>query len=100
MWDMAINLSPAYHTATAATTPYLIWVAAIEEVLTAHGVSGDWLRDAAQRGRFIRYYHAGEPAWMAADALYQFWLGVARAAREDADGLSSIRKAARNARTI
>jgi hypothetical protein len=95
---MVNKLSPGYHSATAVTTPYLIWVSAIEEVLVANGVSGEWLREPAQRGRFVRYYHAGEAAWMAADALYQFWLGIARAAREDADGFSHIRKAARHAR--
>jgi hypothetical protein len=92
---MVNNLSPAYHSATATTTPYLFWVAAIEEALVANGVSGEWLRESAQRDRFVRYYHAGESAWMAADTLHQFWLGIARAAREDADGFSHIRKAAR-----
>lgn len=94
---MANSLSPAYHAATAATTPYLIWVSVIEEALTTHGVSGEWLREPSQRGRFMRYYHAGEAAWMAADALYQFWVGVQRAERESRDGLSYIRKAARDA---
>jgi hypothetical protein len=94
---MEINLSPAYITATATTTPLIIWVSAIEEVLCKNGVSGDWLREPTQRGRMIRYYHAGEAAWMAADSLYQFWLGVARASREGQDGMNHIR-AARNAR--
>lgn len=89
------SFSPAFHSATAATTPYLHWVAAIEEVLNAHGVCGEWLREPAQRGRLIRYYHAGEAAWMAADALYQFWVGAQRAEREDHDGRELLRAAHR-----
>jgi hypothetical protein len=94
--DNMMNASNA--PATCATTPYLIWCSVIEEVLCGHGVSGDWLREPTQRGRMLRYYHAGEPAWMACDSLFQFWKGVARAAREDQDGMNHIRKAARNAR--
>ncbi len=92
---MVMNISPAYRSATATTTPYLLWVAAIEEVLTSHGVRGEWLREPAQRGRFIRYYHAGEQAWMAADALYQFWVGTQRAEREAHDGRGALRSAYR-----
>lgn len=95
---MAIILSPLYHSVTAATTPYLYWVAAIEDVLVAHGVCAEWLREPAQRGRFIRYYHAGEAAWMAADSLWQFWQGVQRAERESRDGFDFLRKAVRDAR--
>jgi hypothetical protein len=73
-------------------------VSAIDEVLTGHGVRGEWLREPAQRGRFIRYYHAGEPAWMAADSIYQFWVGTQRAERESQDGFVFLRKAARDAR--
>jgi hypothetical protein len=86
---------PAHNApATCATTPYLIWTAVIEEVLCNHGVRGDWLREPQQRGRMMRYYHAGEPAWIACDALFRFWRGVERATREDQDGMDHIRKAA------
>ena len=79
--------------ATRENTHSLLWVSAIHEVLCNHGVSGDWLRESPQRERLFRYYHAGEPAGMAADALYQFWLGHERAKREDADGMNCLRSA-------
>lgn len=76
--------------ATRDTTPWHIWHAAVIEIA---GVSVDEAR-AAARARIQSWYQAGEPAWMAADALLAFVRGARGAARED-DGREAIRAAHR-----
>lgn len=78
--------------------PFIHWAHAIELAAIESGVSAEWLRAPRQRERLNRYYTAGEPAWMALDSMRQFWAGVLRAEREDADGFTAIRRAARDAR--
>jgi hypothetical protein len=84
--------------ATGQTMNFLHWAHAIELAAIELGVSAEWLREPKQRERLNRYYVAGEPAWMALDSIDQFWRGVQRASREDADGFGHIRAAAKAAR--
>lgn len=76
--------------ATKRTTPYLHWR---DAVVGASGAPAEWTREPHQRGWLLRTYDAGEPVWMAADALVQFWRGQQRADREDRDGLAVLRSA-------
>jgi hypothetical protein len=82
-------------TVTRSTAPFLIWREAVIGALVADGVTGEWLREAQQRERLSRAWSSGEPVWMAVDAMRQFWAGVARANREDADGFTHLREAIR-----
>lgn len=86
------------HSATQATTPRHFWLHAVSVALAAKGVDMEWLRESAQHERLVRYYNAGEAAWMAIDTMAQFWAGKQRADREDADGFAHIMRAARAAR--
>lgn len=61
-------------------------------VLIATKESYEWLRESVQRERLNRAYNNGEPAWMAADAMRQFWQGKLRADREDQDGHELLMK--------
>jgi hypothetical protein len=83
------------HNATGQTMNFLHWSHAIELAAIELGISAEWLREPQQRERLNRYHAAGEPAWMALDSMRQFWEGVQRARREDADGFSHIRAAAK-----
>lgn len=88
-------ISHPHATATRDTTPWHIWHAAVYEIA---GVSVEEGRAAATRARIERWYQAGEPAWMAADALLAFVRGARQAARED-DGRAAIRAAHRRSRS-
>lgn len=85
----------AYRDATESTCPRHFWMHAVSVELVRLGVSTEWLREVQQRNRLVRYYNAGEAAWMAVDTMVQFWRGKQRAEREDADGFAAIRRAAR-----
>lgn len=85
-------------TMTSATTPRHLWMDTVTTAAIALGIGPEWLRESQQRGRLNRYYSAGEPAWMAVDAIRQFWSGLQRAAIADQDGLGAIRAAVKGAR--
>jgi hypothetical protein len=76
--------------ATKATMPCHIWMHEVEAAAIAAGVSGDWLRESEQRARMNRYQSAGEPVWMAADSMIQFWQGRQAAAKDDSESLRRI----------
>jgi hypothetical protein len=94
----ALTLGDHAAKATRETMPCHIWMCSVEDAVIALGVSGDWLREPRQRERMNRAHSAGEPVWMAADAILQFWTGEQRAKRVDDDGMGHIRAAARRAK--
>jgi hypothetical protein len=67
----------AEHGNTRETTPRHIWM---HEVITLASVSIDDMERYFTRARLNRAYYAGEPVWMAADAVSQF---VCTGKRED-----------------
>lgn len=80
---------------TKATMPIHIWLHSVELTAIRHGASVAGLESA--HAKLISWFNAGEPVWMAADALLQWARGYDRAQREQADGFAHIR-AARTAR--
>ena len=75
--------------------PTHIWMDAVTAAVMPFGVMAEWLREPTQRARMNRFHSAGEPVWMAAESMIEFWRGEQRAAREDADGFGVMRAAIR-----
>lgn len=86
---------------TNAMTPRHIWIDAVHVAVIAKlgtalarvGDTGEWLRGERVAAYLSRAYSAGEPVWMAADAVVQMGKGAIRAALEDRDTPESLRSA-------
>ena len=78
---------------TKTTMPMHIWMHSVELTAIRHGASVSGVESA--HSKLVTWFNAGEPVWMAAGSLLQMARGFDRAQREQADGFTHIRRAAR-----
>jgi hypothetical protein len=74
------------HEGTKETTPFHIWKDAVLTAAAATNAEAEPYRE-----RILRWYQAGEPAWMAGDSLKAFVRGARKAANEP-DDLRALRR--------
>lgn len=79
------SADPFRHTGKQGTMRYFMWKSA---VLTEAKVSEKDAHEYAGRERLHAWFRAGEPVWMAADALRQFVKNGKREARADREATS------------
>jgi hypothetical protein len=81
---------------TKATMPMHIWLHSGELTALRNGASVAGVESA--HAKLVAWFNAGEPVWMAAGSLLELAKGYDRAQREQADGFTHVRRAARMAR--
>lgn len=84
------------NTATRETASLTHWKAMVWDAASPRwALDGDWFRGDRVNGYLGRAFAAGEPVWMAADAVVQMWQGELRARRDDRCTVASAMAACR-----
>ena len=86
------KLTAAWRDATCETTTFLLWKSAVIGAAAKRGASAEFTQTQAER--LALWFRTGEPVWMAADSLLNFWRGAQLADRADAE-VEGLRRAVR-----
>jgi hypothetical protein len=86
----------AKNSATNETSILIHWKDMVWHAVRSHwAVDGVWFRSERVNAYLCRAYDAGEPVWMAAEAVMQMWKGELRAAAESRCTIGSAMAACR-----